>query len=136
MGNRVTLAFLGAANTVTGSRYLIEVDERRVLVDCGLFQGYKHLRERNWKPFPVDPGTIEAVFLTHAHLDHSGYLPRLVKDGFNGPIYCTQATRDLCKILLADSAHLQEEEAENKRKATAAMFRDHLPGPTTEEDLA
>lgn len=111
MGSRVTLAFHGAAGTVTGSRYLLEVDERRVLVDCGLFQGYKHLRERNWRPFPVEPSSIEAVFLTHAHLDHSGYLPRLVKDGFSGPVYCTQATRDLCRILLLDSAKLQEEEA-------------------------
>lgn len=127
MGNRVTLAFLGAANTVTGSRYLIEVDDRRVLVDCGLFQGYKHLRERNWKPFPVDPSTIEAVFLTHAHLDHSGYLPRLVKDGFNGPIYCTQATRDLCKILLADSAHLQEEEAEYRNRHQYSKHQPALP---------
>lgn len=127
MTSQVTLSFHGAANTVTGSRYLIEVDERRVLVDCGLFQGYKHLRERNWKPFPVDPGTIEAVFLTHAHLDHSGYLPKLVKDGFNGPIYCTQATRDLCKILLADSAYLQEEEAEYRNRHQYSKHQPALP---------
>ncbi|WP_461482349.1 MBL fold metallo-hydrolase RNA specificity domain-containing protein [Porticoccus sp.] len=127
MGNRVTLAFHGAAGTVTGSRYLLEVDERRVLVDCGLFQGYKHLRERNWRPFPVEPASIEAVFLTHAHLDHSGYLPRLVKDGFNGPVYCTQATKDLCRILLLDSAKLQEEEAEYRNRHQYSKHQPALP---------
>ncbi len=111
MSNKAQLTFLGAANTVTGSRYLLETDNHRGLVDCGLFQGYKNLRQRNWHPFPVAPDSIDAVFLTHAHLDHSGYLPRLVADGFAGPIYCTQATRDLCHILLLDSAKLQEEEA-------------------------
>ncbi len=127
MGSRVTLAFHGAAGTVTGSRYLLEVDERRVLVDCGLFQGYKHLRERNWRPFPVEPSTIEAVFLTHAHLDHSGYLPRLVKDGFSGPVYCTQATRDLCRILLLDSAKLQEEEAAFRNRHQYSKHQPALP---------
>ncbi|MGO4550434.1 MBL fold metallo-hydrolase RNA specificity domain-containing protein [Lysobacter sp. 2RAF19] len=106
-----TLQFLGAAGTVTGSRYLLESDGRRWLVDCGLFQGYKQLRERNRAPFPVPPDTIDAVVLTHAHLDHSGYLPALVRDGFRGRIHCTEATRDLCGLLLRDSAHLLEEEA-------------------------
>ena len=103
--------FFGAAGTVTGSRYLLETENTRILVDCGLFQGYKFLREKNWKPFPIDADSIDAVILTHAHLDHSGYLPVLVEQGFKGPIYSTAATRDLCKILLLDSAKIQEEEA-------------------------
>lgn len=103
--------FLGANGTVTGSRYLVEAGGRRLLVDCGLFQGYKPLRLRNWAPFPVDPKSIDAVVLTHAHLDHSGYLPRLVRSGFSGPVWCTQATGSLCGILLPDSGRLLEEEA-------------------------
>ena len=106
-----TLSFLGAAGTVTGSRYLLESEHHRLLVDCGLFQGYKFLREKNWLQFPVPASSIDAIALTHAHLDHSGYLPALVEQGFNGPVYCTPATRDLCKILLMDSAKIQEEEA-------------------------
>lgn len=109
--SRFRLTFLGAAGTVTGSRYLVEAGSSRVLVDCGLFQGYKALRLRNWAPFPIDPRTIDAVILTHAHLDHSGYLPRLVASGYTGPVWCTPATRDLCNILLVDSAQLLEEEA-------------------------
>lgn len=105
------LTFLGAVGTVTGSRYLVEVAGRRILVDCGLFQGYKPLRLRNWSPFPVPPGSIDAVLLTHAHLDHSGYIPRLVRQGFAGPVWCSAATRDLCSILLPDSGRLLEEEA-------------------------
>lgn len=119
-GDKVELHFLGAADTVTGSRYLLRCGSQSVLVDCGLFQGFKVLRERNWAPFPVDPGSISAVILTHAHLDHSGYLPLLVRSGFQGPIYCTHATADLCPILLMDSAALQEEDAEraNRRRYT------------------
>lgn len=105
------LTFLGATSTVTGSRYLLQADAARVLVDCGLFQGYKPLRLRNRAPFPVDPASIDAVVLTHAHLDHSGFLPRLVRSGFSGPVWCTPATRDLCRILLPDSGRLLEEEA-------------------------
>lgn len=105
------LTFLGATSTVTGSRYLLQAGSSRVLVDCGLFQGYKPLRLRNWAPFPVDPASIDAVVLTHAHLDHSGYLPRLVRSGFAGAVWCTPATRDLCRILLPDSGRLLEEEA-------------------------
>jgi metallo-beta-lactamase family protein len=108
---RASLQFLGATGTVTGSRYLLEADGRRVLVDCGLFQGYKQLRLRNWAEFPVDPASIDAVVLTHAHLDHSGYLPLLVRNGFAGRVHCTSGTRDLCQLLLPDSARLLEEEA-------------------------
>ncbi|MFL6626564.1 MAG: MBL fold metallo-hydrolase RNA specificity domain-containing protein [Vitreoscilla sp.] len=105
------LTFLGANGTVTGSRYLVEFGGRRVLIDCGLFQGLKQLRLRNWAPLPVDPSTIDAVVLTHAHIDHSGYLPRLVEEGFRGVVHATQATTELCALLLPDSGHLQEEEA-------------------------
>ena len=105
------LIFAGAAGTVTGSRYLLDTGRARILIDCGLFQGYKQLRLRNWARFPVQPRRIDAVLLSHAHLDHSGYLPALVRDGFKGPIYATPATRELCEILLRDSGHLQEDEA-------------------------
>lgn len=109
--NGFRVQFLGANATVTGSRYLLEAGPHRILVDCGLFQGYKALRLRNWAPFPVDPASIDAVVLTHAHLDHSGYLPRLVRSGFNGRIWCTHATKGLCSLLLPDSGRLLEEEA-------------------------
>ncbi|MCZ4312102.1 MBL fold metallo-hydrolase [Comamonadaceae bacterium G21597-S1] len=107
----VTITFLGGADTVTGSKYLVAHDKRRLLVDCGMFQGVKQLRLRNWAALPVAPGQIDAVVLTHAHLDHSGYLPLLVREGFTGNVYATAATRDLCKILLPDSGYLQEEDA-------------------------
>ena len=105
------MTFAGAAGTVTGSRYLIDTGERRILLDCGLFQGYKQLRLRNRARFPVSPRRIGAVVLSHAHLDHSGYLPALARDGFRGPIYASAATAELCGLLLRDSAHLQEDEA-------------------------
>src|SRR6204780_3559686 len=105
------ITFLGAAGTVTGSKYLIEAAGKRLLVDCGLFQGEKELRLRNWNPLPVPPSSINWVLLTHAHIDHTGYLPRLVRDGFKGPIFANGATVELCDILLPDSAHLQEEDA-------------------------
>jgi metallo-beta-lactamase family protein len=105
------LRFFGATDTVTGSRYLLESRDTRILVDCGLFQGYKRIRDRNRIPFPVAPGSIDAVLLTHAHLDHTGYVPALVRDGFTGPVYATHGTSELCKLLLPDSGHLQEEEA-------------------------
>lgn len=107
----VRVKFLGASGSVTGSRYLLEIGEFRILFDCGLFQGLKELRLRNWDPFPVDVTTIDAVILSHAHIDHTGYLPRLVKEGYNGPVYCTRPTADLLELLLLDSAKLQEEEA-------------------------
>jgi metallo-beta-lactamase family protein len=106
-----TLQFLGAADTVTGSRYLVTTPSARVLVDCGLFQGYKVLRDRNRARFPVPPDSIDAVVISHAHLDHSGYLPALVRDGFRGRIYATEGTAGLSRIMLPDSAHLLEEEA-------------------------
>src|SRR5687767_6013739 len=102
------LTFLGAAGTVTGSRYLLRDGAVRMLVDCGLFQGLKQLRLRNREPFPVAPRELEAIALTHAHLDHSGYLPVLVRDGFRGPVLATSATCALCALLLPDSGHLQE----------------------------
>lgn len=110
-GSAFRVRFLGANATVTGSRYLVEAGQFRILVDCGLFQGYKPLRLRNWAPFPIDPAAIDAVILTHAHLDHSGYLPRLMRSGFKGRVWCTHATRSLCGILLPDSGRLLEEEA-------------------------
>ena len=120
----ISLTFLGAAGTVTGSKHLLEVDGRRLLVDCGLFQGLKELRQRNWEPLPVDPATIEAVILTHAHLDHCGYLPRLVFAGFRGRIFCTPGTKDLCSLVLPDSARIQEEDA---REANRRGFTKHSP---------
>ncbi len=105
------IQFLGATGTVTGSKYLLRHEGATLMVDCGLFQGYKQLRLRNWDPLPVVPSTVDALILTHAHLDHTGYLPLLVKQGFRGKVFCTQATRELCSIMLPDSGHLQEEEA-------------------------
>jgi metallo-beta-lactamase family protein len=107
----VRLKFLGAAQSVTGSKYLLELDKEKILIDCGLFQGQKELRLRNWQPLPIDPASIHSVIITHAHIDHIGYLPRLVKDGFRGKIICTHASEDLMKIMLRDAAKLQEEEA-------------------------
>lgn len=114
------IGFWGAAGTVTGSRFLLDGSKGRVLVDCGMFQGGKTIRRRNWEPFPADPASINAVVLTHAHIDHSGFLPAFVRDGFSGPIYCTPATAELLELLLRDSAHLQEEEARyaNKKKSS------------------
>jgi metallo-beta-lactamase family protein len=120
----MAIQFLGATGTVTGSKYLVHVAGKQVLVDCGLFQGYKQLRLRNRGRFPIDPKSIDAVVLTHAHLDHSGYLPLLVKDGYKGRVFCTAATADLCGILLPDSGHLQEEDA---RYANHRGFSKHHP---------
>ena len=123
----LTLSFLGGAGTVTGSRYVLESGESRVLVDCGLFQGLKQLRLRNWAPFPVPPKTISEAILTHAHLDHSGHLPRLVRDGFAGKVHCSEATRDLCEVLLRDSAHLQEQDAEYANRRGFSKHKPALP---------
>jgi metallo-beta-lactamase family protein len=121
------LTFLGAAGTVTGSRYLVRTTTRQLLVDCGLFQGLKQLRLRNREPFAVPPAEIDAIILTHAHLDHSGFLPVLVRDGFRGPVYCTPATQALCGILLPDSGHLQEEEAAFANRHGYSKHRPALP---------
>ncbi len=130
------LRSLGGAGTVTGSRHLLERDGRRILVDCGLFQGLKVLRERNWEAFPVDPKTIQAVVLTHAHLDHSGYLPKLVREGFDGPVYCSAATADLTEILLKDSAHIAERDAQYAERKGFSRHRPALPLYTIAEALA
>jgi metallo-beta-lactamase family protein len=118
------LSFLGAAGTVTGSRYLLTTDGRKVLIDCGLYQGYKQLRLKNWAPPPFDPKSLDAVVLTHAHIDHSGYIPVLVKRGFHRTIHCTSATLELCRIMLPDSGFLQEEEA---RFANRHGYSKHAP---------
>lgn len=121
------ITFLGAADTVTGSRHLVSIDGQRILLDCGLFQGYKVLRERNWAIAPVPPREIDAVVLSHAHLDHSGNLPSLVKQGFRGPIYASQATCDLCEVLLLDSAKLQEEDARRANRCHYSSHQKALP---------
>lgn len=105
------IVFLGGTETVTGSKFLVESGDTKVLIDCGLFQGYKWLRKRNWQSLPLDIDDLDAVVLTHAHLDHSGYVPRLYQQGYRGPVYCHRATRDLCGVLLPDSGHIQEEDA-------------------------
>src|SRR5258708_25145627 len=121
------LTFLGAAGTVTGSKYLVEAEGKRLLVDCGLFQGLKQLRLRNWDSLPEKPSTFDYCVLTHAHLDHTGYLPRLVRDGYSGPIYADAATVELCNLLLPDSAHLQEEDAENAGRGGYSKHKVPLP---------
>ncbi len=130
-----SLTFLGATGTVTGSRFLLKTAHKQYLIDCGLFQGLKELRLRNWEPFPISPEDIDAVILTHAHIDHTGYLPRLVHYGFKGTIYATTATTDLCQILLPDSAHLQEEDAEYANKKHFSKHSPALPLYTTEDAL-
>ena len=131
----VNITFLGGAGTVTGSKYLVRHNDKALLVDCGLFQGYKQLRLRNWAPLPVAPEQINAVLLTHAHLDHSGYLPLLVKEGFTGHVYATPGTRDLCKILLPDSGHIQEEDAEFANRHKLSKHEAALPLYTRQDAL-
>jgi metallo-beta-lactamase family protein len=130
------LTFLGATQTVTGSKFLLETDDQRVVIDCGLFQGPKDLRLRNWEAPPVDPKTVDAIVLTHAHIDHTGYLPRFVAQGFKGPIYATPATVDLARILLPDAAHLQEEEARYRNKHHLSKHQPALPLYTAEDAAA
>jgi metallo-beta-lactamase family protein len=130
-----SLTFLGAAGTVTGSKHLLDLGDRRILIDCGLFQGLKELRNRNWGAFPTDPARIDAVVLTHAHLDHCGYLPRFVAQGFRGRIFCTPGTSELCSLVLPDSARIQEEDA---RQANRHRYSKHSPAQPlyTEADAA
>ncbi|HWQ02985.1 MAG TPA: MBL fold metallo-hydrolase [Candidatus Nitrosotenuis sp.] len=131
-----TLTFLGAAGSVTGSKFLVECEGQKLLVDCGLFQGAKELRLRNWDTLPVEPDSIPHVVLTHAHIDHSGYLPRLVRDGFRGTVFSNLATKELCHVLLPDSAHLQEEDAQFARKKGFSKHKEPLPLYSSEEAQA
>ncbi|MGK7865463.1 MBL fold metallo-hydrolase RNA specificity domain-containing protein [Falsiroseomonas sp. E2-1-a4] len=128
-----SLTFLGGAGTVTGSKYLVELPGARLLVDCGLFQGFKQLRLRNWAPFPVEPASIDGVVLTHAHLDHTGYLPLLVKNGFRGPVWCTQPTLDISGLILPDSGHLQEKDADYANRHGFSKHHPALPLYTQED---
>ncbi len=121
------ITFYGGVGTVTGSKYLVEHDDKRILVDCGLFQGLKELRERNWQEPPFDPRSLDAVIVTHAHIDHTGYLPRIVKLGFAGPVFASRATNDLLKILLPDSGRLQEEEADYRNRHQLTVHEPALP---------
>ena len=122
-----SISFYGGVGTVTGSKYLLEHNDRKILVDCGLFQGHKELRERNWQDPPFSPAEIDAVIITHAHIDHTGYLPRLVKLGFDGPVFTSKATADLLKILLPDSGRLQEEEADYRNRHQLTKHSPALP---------
>ncbi len=131
-----TLSFWGGVGTVTGSKYLIETDRARVLVDCGMFQGLKELRERNWQDPPFDPRVLNAVLITHAHIDHTGYLPRLVNQGFSGPVYCSRGTADLLKILLPDAGRLQEEDADYKNRHKLTRHHPALPLYTEKDAFA
>ena len=124
---------MGAARTVTGSKHLLDANGHRLLVDSGLFQGLKELRERNWQALPIVPSSIETVVLTHAHLDHCGYLPRLVSQGFKGRVFCTPATAELAKIVLADAAKLQEEDAERANRKGYTKHSPALPLFTMQE---
>jgi metallo-beta-lactamase family protein len=129
----ITIRFLGAARTVTGSKFALSVDGRTTLVDCGLFQGDAELRQRNWDSLSVDAGAVNEVLLTHAHIDHAGYLPRLLRGGFHGDVMATHATKDLLRILLPDSGHLQEEEAAYRNEVGATRHRPALPLYTAED---
>ncbi|MGI9054561.1 MAG: MBL fold metallo-hydrolase, partial [Pyrinomonadaceae bacterium] len=121
------ITFYGGVGTVTGSKYLLESNGKKILVDCGLFQGFKELRERNWQSPQFDPQEIDAVIITHAHIDHTGYLPRLVKLGFGGKVFTSSATADLLKILLPDSGRLQEEDADYRNRKNLTVHQPALP---------
>lgn len=121
------VSFFGAAGTVTGSRFLLQEDDRKILIDCGLFQGPREWKQKNWNEFPIPPASIDAVILTHAHIDHAGYLPRLIQMGFRGPVYCTPATAELLHLVLPDSGHLQEEDASYANKKGYGHHSPALP---------
>jgi metallo-beta-lactamase family protein len=129
----VRVKFLGGTGTVTGSRFLLDIGDFRLLFDCGMFQGLKELRLRNWEVFPVDPASIHAVVISHAHIDHTGYLPKLVKEGFSGPVYCTKPTAHLMELMLLDSAKLQEEEASYAQAHNYSKHSDPRPLYTTQD---
>lgn len=131
-----SIEFWGGVGTVTGSKYLVVTDKARVLVDCGMFQGLKELRERNWQEPPFDPRSLNAVLITHAHIDHTGYLPRLVRHGFHGPVYCSRGTGDLLKILLPDAGRLQEEEADYRNRHQLTKHQPALPLYTEKDAFA
>lgn len=133
MNDLVSIQFLGAARCVTGSKYLLRTTGSITLIDCGLFQGLKELRHRNWEPFPFPPAKIDQVILTHAHIDHTGYLPRLLKQGFTGPVYCTPSTAELLNLLLPDCGHLQEEDARYAAKKRSSKHAIPLPLFTAED---
>ncbi len=134
--NLASISFWGGVGTVTGSKYLVETEKARVLVDCGMFQGLKELRERNWQDPPFDPRALTSVLITHAHIDHTGYLPRLVRQGFHGPVYCSRGTADLLKILLPDAGRLQEEEANYRNRHKLTKHAPALPLYTEKDAFA
>lgn len=125
--NEIKLTFIGGAGTVTGSKTIVEIQGKRILIDCGLFQGVKELRRKNWDKFPIPPKSIDAIVLTHAHLDHCGYIPLLVKNGFSGPIHCTHPTVELTEIILKDSAKIQEEDADRANRHQYSKHEKALP---------
>ena len=131
-----SISFWGGVGTVTGSKYLVDTGKARVLVDCGMFQGLKKLRERNWQEPPFDPRSLNAVLITHAHIDHTGYLPRLVSQGFHGPVYCSLGTADLLKILLPDAGRLQEEDADYRNRHNLTKHAPALPLYTEKDAFA
>jgi metallo-beta-lactamase family protein len=131
-----SLSFWGGVGTVTGSKFLIETDDARVLADCGVFQGLKELRERNWQEPSFDPRRLDAVLITHAHIDHTGYLPRLARQGFGGPVYCSRGTADLLKILLPDAGRLQEEDADYRNRHNLTKHKPALPLYTEKDAFA
>jgi metallo-beta-lactamase family protein len=131
-----SIEFWGGVGTVTGSKYLVQTNRARVLVDCGLFQGLKELRERNWQEPPFDPRSLNAVLITHAHIDHTGYLPRMVRQGFHGPVYCSRGTADLLKILLPDAGRLQEEDADYRNRHNLTKHDPALPLYTEKDAYA
>ena len=136
--NSIKIHFLGAAETVTGSKFLLTTPEKNILIDCGVFQGPEEILEKNWQRLPIDESSVDMVLLTHGHLDHSGYLPRLVKHGFKGNIYATHATTNLCSIMLLDSAHIQESDAyhTNKRLTEKYEYPELIEPLYTKEDVA
>ena len=136
MPNGLKLTFMGAARTVTGSKHLLDTGTAKVLVDCGLFQGLKELRERNWQDPPFDPRALDSVLITHAHIDHTGYLPRLVRQGFKGPVFCSRGTADLLKILLPDAGRLQEDDADYRNRHKLTRHKPALPLYTEKDAFA